>query len=298
VAAASTSSGSSGGGGSGRRRGVAWHELAQMARDEARRHGLEDPAQARLGIVKGIAARAGYSKSLVSRALSALSFAEALSAAGEVKLEELLALPLPKVELIRRRSEQDPGASQAALAKEVLGERDSLRRLAARRGAQRPGSLGVPWDQTDYEREALDLIQQHMQLVTDLPTEARVRRDRFLLELVPVDALVQIHREGRLEFAAALEFHDFSDVAEPPPALLVRLAQRALVAASLVTRFFFVVQGSDRAVSALDRLAGRLRCPNVGIIRIEGARPEVVRTAADAPFPDRRDLLLDWATER
>ena len=297
--AAAGSGGAGEGSAPGRRQAVPWYELARIAREEARRYGVQDPGQARLGIVKDVAARTGYSENTISRALSALSFAEALSAGGEVEFEELLALSLPKVEVIRRMGEEDPGVSPAALAKEVLGRRVSVRRLAARRRGQWPATPGAPAVQRTFEREALDLVQRRLELVTDVPGAARIRRDPFLLEIVPVDALVQIHREGRLEFAAALEVHDFADAAGPPLPLLLRLGQRALVTAGFVTRFFFIVRGSDQAVAALDRLVGRLRIPNVGIIRMAAdGLPAVVRAPEGGPSPDRRDLLLDWATER
>jgi hypothetical protein len=287
-------------------RRLAWHALAAAAREEMKRLRIENPRTARTGSLRELARRSGYSQNLVSRALSVAAFVDMLAEEGRIDAARFRELPLPTIELIRRMCESDPRLSPAELAEEVLTRHVSVRALAKRRRMQaRPATMsgedptgfaGRVLAEIGFAWRALEEVGRRLDLVTGVPGAARVVTGRGRMELV--DGLVQVVAEGRLEFVAALEALDLGE-AEWPRRRLIRRVARAAFAASFVARLFFVVRGSDRAVARLVALLDELGLGNVGVVRLDlPDGPVVSREPRGGPVPDRRDLLLHWATER
>jgi hypothetical protein len=90
---------------------------------------------------------------------------------------------------------------------------------------------------------------------------------------------------------ATLQIHDFGKTeGVPSHRHLIALAARASFAATVVTRFFVVVHGSDPALSTLASVFDELGLAPVGVIRIDGtsAQPTLDRKPRGGTVPERR----------
>jgi hypothetical protein len=274
-------------------RGIRWHALADAVRRAMRQTKSGDPRAAR-GIIKLMAERSGYSPNRISRVLSALGYVDQVAPMGTSDRDRLLDLPLPKIELIRRMCSRDPTLSPVALADDIQSQRLSVRQLSERRRAQPlRESDRVPMG-SEFEFAVLETMRQHLEMLTDLPREARlVRREPPGSLYYTFDAVIETYHEGSLELAAALDVQDLTR--NTTRQRLMDLAARAAFGASFVTRFFYAMRGPTPGIEALAKLLDELALENVGIIQVDanGRNPVMVRRPSGSPVPDRRRLLLE-----
>jgi hypothetical protein len=279
-----------------RKRGIKWHQLADAVRRAMRQNKTGDPRGAR-GIIKLLAERSGYSPNRISRVLSAMAYVDLVAPVGTTDRDRLLALPLPKLELIRRMCARDPTLSPRALADDIQSQRLSVRELSERRRAQPMRESGVPMG-SEFEFAVLETMRQHLELLTDLPGEARLVLSEPPSNLYSFDALIETYHDGSLELAAALDIRDLSR--NTTRQRLMDFAARAAFGSSFVTRFFYVVRGPTPGIDALAKLLDELGLQNVGVIQVDsnGGNPVVVRRPSGLPVPDRRRLLLERLVAR